>query len=86
MVKKWASAGDRPAQQPGLREHLFDLGGDALAEVVGAAAFLAAGCPGRIKVVSHSTRLAANTSTIAVINSPMMSLISVCVSTRASRF
>ena len=37
--------------------------------------------PDRIRFVSHSTRLAANTSTTAVIQSPTTSLISVCVST-----
>ena len=41
IVKKWASAGDRPPQQPGLPEHLFDLGGDARAEVVLAAVLVA---------------------------------------------
>ena len=34
-------AGDRPFQQPGLPEHLFELGGDASAEVVLAAALVA---------------------------------------------
>ena len=34
-------AGDRPLQQPGLPEHLFELGGDARAEVVLAAVLVA---------------------------------------------
>ena len=34
-------AGDRPFQQPGLPEHFLDLGGDASAEVVLAAALVA---------------------------------------------
>ena len=37
--------------------------------------------PDRIRFVSQRTRFAANTSTTAVISSPMMSLISVWVST-----
>ena len=37
--------------------------------------------PDRIRLVSHSTRRAAKTSTTAVISSPSTSLISVCVST-----
>ena len=37
------------------------------------------GWPELISLVSHSTRLAANTATMAVIGSPTTSLISVCV-------
>ena len=63
-------AGDRPLQQSGLPEDLCELGGDARAEVVFAAVSSLIFWPERIRFVSHSTRLAANTSTIAVSPEP----------------
>ena len=75
-------AGDRPFQQPGLPEDLFDLGGDARAEVVLAAVLVAGFLAGPDQVRQPQHALAAKTSTIAVIPSPTTSLISVWVSTR----
>ncbi len=82
MVKKCAMPGNRPAQQSGLAEDLFDLITDPFAEVVLASALIGGGlAPDRISFVSHSTRLSANTPTMAVMARPMVSRMRVCVST-----
>ena len=75
-------AGDRPLQQPGLPEHLLELGGDALAEVVLAVVLGACRRTRADQLGQPQDALGGEyTSTSAVSPNPTTSLISIWVST-----